>query len=155
MATKDKNSSMIFYENFMLSAKEAQFTPAQRCEFYEGMLNYVCNGKFPEFNSSIMRCLFTAFKANLDSNIGKLARHRAAVENGKRGAAKRYGANNCKSDNNLANDLAKNQNCASIYPNPIPKPKPNSNSIPNSNNSKTTSLCIGEGDTQKENKRAH
>ena len=125
---------MIFYESYMLSAKEAQFTPAQRCEFYEGLVNYVCNSQLPEFSSTIMRCLFTAFKANMDNNLRKLARHRAAVENGKKGAAKRYSVNNCKSSNHLANDLAKNQNVASISPSPSPSPS----STPTS----TPSMCV-------------
>ena len=139
MNTTDKNSSMIFYESYMLSAKEAQFTPAQRCEFYEALLNYVCNGKLPEFNSAIMRCLFTAFKANIDNNIRKLAKHRIAVENGKKGAAKRYSANGCKSNNNLANGLAKNQNDASIYPSP--SSSPSSSPSPSPSSSPSVSVC--------------
>ena len=82
MATKEKLSSMIFYESYMLSAQEAQLTPAQRCEFYEALMHYVYYQEMPHFDSLIMRCLFSAFKINVDNNIRKLARHRAAVENG-------------------------------------------------------------------------
>ena len=130
MDINDKKSSMVFYESYMLSAKEAQLSPAQRCEFYEALMSYVFYQETPNFDSVIMRCLFTAFKVSIDNNLRKLARHRAAVENGKKGAAKRYSVNNCKSNNNLANDLAKNQNVASIS---------NSNSNSNSN---SVSVCV-------------
>ena len=142
---------MIFYASFAKAAKEAQLTPAQRCEFYEALLDYVCEGKEPQFESFIMRCLFSAFQINLDNNIKKLAKHRAAVENGKKGAAKRYSKTHCKSDDYLAKNLAKNQKCSSISPSPTSSPSPSPSPSPTSSSTSISSICKPEEDkTEKE-----
>ena len=97
METRKSQSSMIFYESFMLSAIEAKLSMTSRCIFYEGILRYYYYDQLPDFKSPKLRALFLAMRVNLDNSKANYARHLTAVENGKKGGAPRGNRNACKS----------------------------------------------------------
>ena len=126
----------------MLSAQEAQLTPAQRCEFYEALMHYAFDQEIPHFDSLIMRCLFNAFKINVDNNIRKLARHHAAVENGKKGGGQPGNINACKSEEKRAKKRANDENKTTIS-----LSSSSSSSLSSSLSSTSSlSLCVCKGE---------